>query len=262
MANSCSAHHSFKVLDVLLDDGKAVLSQPDYRGSLGSLILRYLDIAMRETGGDLGNVTRKISAGVASEALDMSLLEEVLLEVRAVGELPSVRQGGIPIRPGAKREEPQIRRDSSLNILIVEDVPVVRMLLDEYLSPYGKRDLSVDGRHGLLFFLLALENRSPYDLVCLDIMMPKMDGHQLLTLLRRCELDFNIPVTRSSKVIMTTALSDSKSIFSSFKEGSEGYLVKPVVLEELLTLMLELGLVTDEKLREGQGKFVRGGNLL
>jgi len=248
MTNSSHIHYSLRVLDVLLEDGKGLAVVVDYGKTLSALASRYLNIAALQTGIDFESLRGHFDKAVAGEPLEPEFLEEALKEVRKKSAALSDHYTGVPTfrRPISKIEEPVDRTGRPLKTLIAEDVLIIRILLDQYLAPYGHRDMSIDGREGLLLFLLALENGNPYDLVCLDIMMPRMDGHELLSLIRKCELDFDIPFTRSSKVIMTTALSDSKNIFSSFRAGSEGYLVKPIVAEELLTLMRQLDLVEEE----------------
>lgn len=248
MTTSTDIHYSFKVLDVLLEDGKELAAVSDYRKTLASLVSRYLSVASLQTGTDFEALRERFDKAADGAPLEREFLEEALREVRKRSSALIDHHTAVPAfrRPSRKREEPLDRTARPLKTLIVEDVLIVRILLDQYLMPYGNRDMSIDGREGLLLFLLALENGTPYDLVCLDIMMPRMDGHEFLSLIRKCELDFDIPFTKSSKVIMTTALSDSKNIFSSFRAGSEGYLVKPVVANELLTLMKQLDLVKEE----------------
>ena len=46
-----------------------------------------------------------------------------------------------------------------------------------FLSKYGECDITVDGMEAVDAFMMALEDKEPYDLICLDIMMPVMDGY-------------------------------------------------------------------------------------
>jgi two-component system chemotaxis response regulator CheY len=81
-----------------------------------------------------------------------------------------------------------------------------------------------------------------YDLVCLDIMMPEMDGHQTLQAIRQIEAAHAIDGLDGVKVIMTTALEDSGNVFGAFREGCEAYLVKPVKKAKLVESIEQLGL--------------------
>jgi two-component system, chemotaxis family, chemotaxis protein CheY len=64
-----------------------------------------------------------------------------------------------------------------MRCLIVEDDFVGRKLMQKYLSDYGECDVAVDGEEAVEAFRQAVENETPYDLICLDIMMPNMNGH-------------------------------------------------------------------------------------
>ena len=67
-----------------------------------------------------------------------------------------------------------------MRILLAEDNFVTRKLMVAILSQYGECDVAVDGMEAVDAFLMALEDGKPYDLICLDIMMPVMDGFQAL----------------------------------------------------------------------------------
>ena len=63
-----------------------------------------------------------------------------------------------------------------MKILLAEDDFVTRKFMANFLSKYGDCDVTVDGMEAVDAFMLALEEDEPYDLVCLDIMMPNMDA--------------------------------------------------------------------------------------
>ena len=94
-----------------------------------------------------------------------------------------------------------------MKILLAEDDFVTRKFMTNFLSKYGECDVTVDGMEAVDAFMMALEDDDPYDLVCLDIMMPAMDGYQALMGIRNLEKERNIPKEKEAKVIMTTALS-------------------------------------------------------
>lgn len=130
-----------------------------------------------------------------------------------------------------------------LRTMAVEDDFISRALITKLLAKYGHCDVAIDGYEGIAGILLALENGEPYDLVCIDIMMPQLDGRSLLRLIRRLEQDFGIDLGQGTKVVMTTALNDSKQVVGSFSEGCEGYLVKPLSKDKLHELLVKLQLV-------------------
>ncbi len=121
-----------------------------------------------------------------------------------------------------------------VKFLIVDDDPACRRLLKTILSPYAECDLAFDGGEAIDAVRLALEDGQPYDLICLDIMMPGTDGHEALEAIRQLERRSGIAGSDGVKIIMTTALADSKHCIRSFREGCESYVTKPVCADKLL----------------------------
>ena len=103
-----------------------------------------------------------------------------------------------------------------MKILLAEDDFVTRKFMLNFLSKYGECDVAVDGLEAVEAFALAFEDGEPYDLVCLDIMMPVMDGYQALKEIRDVEKKMNIPEEKAVKVIMTTALNDERNVKMAF----------------------------------------------
>ena len=131
-----------------------------------------------------------------------------------------------------------------MRVLIVEDDFVSRMLLHQMISPYGQCDIAVDGMEAVEAFKLALADGKTYDLVCMDIMMPRMDGQEALQQIRQLEAQYNIHGRNAAKVVMTTAVDDKKQITKAFyKGGVASYFVKPIDQEKLLAELRILGLI-------------------
>jgi two-component system, chemotaxis family, chemotaxis protein CheY len=128
-----------------------------------------------------------------------------------------------------------------MRILITEDDFASRRYLHRLLSQFGKCDLTVDGMEALDAFLLAMDEGQPYELVCLDIMMPKVDGTKVLKAIREIEKQKDITDEKKVKVIMTTALSDSEIVKRTFDSGCEAYATKPIDEEKFLRVMNKLG---------------------
>ena len=81
-----------------------------------------------------------------------------------------------------------------------------RRLLQAILAPHGACHVAVGGREALEAFKMALKDKQPYNLICLDIMMPEMDGQEVLKEIRRTEDELGISGCDRAKIIMTTAL--------------------------------------------------------
>ncbi len=129
-----------------------------------------------------------------------------------------------------------------MRILIAEDEPIGRKMLKKVLSQYGVCETAVDGEKAVEAFRKALESGSPYDLICLDIMMPRKDGHQVLKEVRTMERRMDVLSEDGVKVIMVTALNDPKTVVKAYyKGGASAYLPKPVDIDVLIQTMGELG---------------------
>ena len=131
-----------------------------------------------------------------------------------------------------------------MRILIVEDDMTSRLLLSKMLEPFGTCDVAVNGKEAVDAFQRARESAEPYALVCLDIMMPEMDGQAALKAIRAQEGALALPPSRAAKIVMTTALHDLDNVTNAYRELCDGYLVKPISREKLVGLLKELDLLT------------------
>ena len=130
-----------------------------------------------------------------------------------------------------------------MKILLAEDDFATRKFMLSFLSKYGECDVTVDGMEAVDAYLMALEDGEPYDLVCLDSMMPVMDGYQALVGIRNLEKERDIPQEKAVKVIMTTALNDESNVKMAFELGCTVYSGKPIDQERFEQAMKKLGLI-------------------
>jgi len=115
-------------------------------------------------------------------------------------------------------------------ILIVDDQPVDRNLLEEVLQAEGYVTATAeDGQMALDSF-----SRLHPDLVLVDAMMPHMNGYDVC---KRLKQD---PKTRLTPVVMVTSMSDTKDRVRSLKAGADDILAKPVDRAELLARVRSL----------------------
>ncbi|AUG57861.1 response regulator [Acetivibrio saccincola] len=133
-----------------------------------------------------------------------------------------------------------------MRILIAEDDFACRKFLYKFLSLYGDCDITIDGIEAIDAYMIALDEEKPYDLICLDIMMPKMDGKKVLKAIRDIERQREIEESRRVKIIMTTALNDTTNVFDSFESGCEAYAAKPIDTDKFIKVMERLGLINKE----------------
>ncbi len=130
-----------------------------------------------------------------------------------------------------------------MRVLIAEDDFTSRKFMLRFLSKYGECDVTVDGNEAVEAFSMALEANEGYDLICLDIMMPGMDGYQALQKIRQIESDHNFPAENAVKIIMTTALSEGKNVLKAFDMGCTAYAGKPIDQEKFENVLRKLELI-------------------
>ena len=128
-----------------------------------------------------------------------------------------------------------------MRILIAEDDFASRKFMLKFLTKYAEVDVTVDGQEAVSAFELALEDGEPYDLVCLDVMMPNMDGLEALEAIRQIEAGYPASVKRA-RIIMTTALNEVNQVDKAFQLGCEGYAVKPIDTDKFVVIMDKMGL--------------------
>jgi two-component system, chemotaxis family, chemotaxis protein CheY len=130
-----------------------------------------------------------------------------------------------------------------IKILVVEDDFGSRRMMQKLLEEYGPVDVVVDGEEAVSAFKLATGEKAPYDVVFLDIMMPKMDGQEALKLIRAFEKECGVSPVNEAKVITTTVLEDPKNVIEAyFKGGATTYIVKPVDRLKIRSELSKLGI--------------------
>ena len=129
-----------------------------------------------------------------------------------------------------------------MRILIAEDDFASRKFMQKYLTNFGDCDITIDGEEAVEAFKMALEDDEPYDLICLDIMMPAMDGYQVLKVVREVEKEHNRTGDQAVKIIMTTALNAERNIKAAFDMGCTVYCAKPIDLDKFEEVLKKIGI--------------------
>lgn len=107
-----------------------------------------------------------------------------------------------------------------MKFLVVEDNVTLNQNIRDALSKLGQSDCAYDGEEGLY-----MAEHGCYDLIILDLMLPKLNGFELLTRLRK---------TSVSPVIILTALDSTDKKIEGLKLGADDYMAKPFENDELL----------------------------
>lgn len=130
-----------------------------------------------------------------------------------------------------------------MKILIAEDDFASRKFMLRFLQKYGECDITVDGMEAVDAFMIALDENEGYDLVCLDIMMPALDGYQALKAMRDIEKERKIPEEKRAKIIMTTALNEGRNVSKAFELGCVAYAGKPIDQEKFENVLRKVNLI-------------------
>lgn len=130
-----------------------------------------------------------------------------------------------------------------MKVLIAEDDFASRKFIMEFIQQYGECDVTVDGMEAVDAYILAKDEGEPYDLICLDVMMPVMDGYQALKAIRDIETENNVADSDRVKIIMMTALNQEQYVKKAFEMGCTVYCAKPLDLDKFKDVMSKLGLV-------------------
>jgi len=126
-----------------------------------------------------------------------------------------------------------------MKCLIVDDDSFGREMLTCILSDYAEIiDTAEDGAEAVERFSRSLQDRRPYDLVCLDIQMPVLNGQEALKQMRRLEDESERANSGTAVIVMTTAVNSVQEIKEAIWQGDcNNYLVKPIAQADLVSLL-------------------------
>ena len=125
--------------------------------------------------------------------------------------------------------------------LVAEDDATNGKLLKAFLSRYGEFDIAVDGNEAVNLVLRAIQCGRGYDLVCMDLRMPQLDGQEAIREIRREEAASH--VAKAAKIIVVTVHTDTESIATALLGRCDAYLVKPIDTGKLKKELVALGLI-------------------
>jgi two-component system, chemotaxis family, chemotaxis protein CheY len=155
----------------------------------------------------------------------------------------SVSSSGGTKRCEINRKPEPLRYEKTMKTLIVEDDFTSRLLLQQFLKSEGPAHIAVNGNEAVAAVKAALDADERYDLICLDIMMPVMDGQEALRKIRALEAAKGINSSHGAKIVMTTALADMRNVTAAYSGLCDAYLTKPILKAKLLEKLRELALI-------------------
>jgi len=114
---------------------------------------------------------------------------------------------------------------SSCRVLAVDDIPLNLLLVKKMLVRFNFKLETASGGQEALDSVA----RSKPDLILLDLMMPGIDGYEVIRRLK------SNPETADIRIIILTALTSGEDVSKGFNMGANDYIMKPIIMERLLT---------------------------
>jgi two-component system, chemotaxis family, chemotaxis protein CheY len=131
-----------------------------------------------------------------------------------------------------------------LRILLADVSMTSRLALERILSDFGTCDAAEDGMDSVKAFTLAWEFGRNYDLICIDLMLPRVGGIDAIKMIRKIEREMGVLKADAVKIIVITAVVNPAYIFEAcYRGGANSYLYKPVDRKKILEEMAKLGLI-------------------
>jgi two-component system, sensor histidine kinase and response regulator len=113
---------------------------------------------------------------------------------------------------------------TQVNILVVDDIPLNVLLIQKMLGKFKFNILTANNGQAALDIIAE----KPVDLVLLDLMMPGVDGYEVLRQLRSHD------ETKALPVVILSALNSSDDVTKGFQLGANDFITKPIIMERLL----------------------------
>lgn len=130
-----------------------------------------------------------------------------------------------------------------MRALVVDDVKPNCRVIQALLAKYGDCDAAHDGMSAIEAFRRAWVKSKPYQLLILDIMMPGMNGLQLLEVIRKMEDAMHVTDEERARILMVSAIDKPDMIVKARLFGIIGYLIKPIFQADLTNHLKEARLI-------------------
>lgn len=117
---------------------------------------------------------------------------------------------------------------SKYNVLAVDDIPLNLILVQKMLMRFNfKMRTAANGQAALD----AVAQQKP-DLILLDLMMPGIDGFEVIRRLREN------PETADIRIVILSALNSNEDVVKGYNMGADDFIMKPIIMEKLLTTVI------------------------
>lgn len=146
-----------------------------------------------------------------------------------------------------------------MKILVVDDELVSRKKMQMIMEGIGECLAVENGADALNACMQAWESLTPFDLITLDIVMPDMDGTEVLFRIRKIEEERNIPKEKKIKIFMVTSQSEKDTIITCIQGGCDDFITKPFNRETVTKKLINRGFKLENSI-SGNMDAARGAN--
>ena len=128
-----------------------------------------------------------------------------------------------------------------MRILVADDDFANRRFLEKVLEQYGEVAVVDNGISAVDEASTAMAERQMFDLICLDIMMAKLDGYKTLEAIREAEKKYGVHAEDRAKVVMVSALDEVVLDNIQVCNDYDAYICKPIIIEKFDQLLNKMG---------------------
>jgi DNA-binding response OmpR family regulator len=119
-----------------------------------------------------------------------------------------------------------------MRILLIDDEPEFLVVVSQWLTAHGHRPVSViDSRE-----VMGMIEDERFDLVCMDLLMPYIDGLQLIPMIRNRQAH--------CPILILSGVNDTRIVVEAMKEGADDYLLKPIDFEKFDAILKRISAVS------------------
>ena len=133
-----------------------------------------------------------------------------------------------------------------MRVLVIDDDESTRKLLKSMVAKMGDCETADSGKAALSAFKKAWQDWRPFDLIFLDILMPEMNGSQVLIKIRELERKKGIPDKLRAKIVMVSGVSQKEMVMACLRDGCDDFMVKPLETRQVMNKIKHFGLLPEE----------------
>ena len=126
-----------------------------------------------------------------------------------------------------------------MQILVAEDNAVSSKIMKYLLEPLGNVEVVGDGGEAVELTEFCIDENTPFELICLDVHMPTMDGYETLRKIR--EIEERKGMTADEKALIVMISVDAASSEDEFGDMYQAYMTKPVSKQDLFKVLTDIG---------------------